>query len=226
MATLAQLRFNILNLKAGGKTSDDDWLAPAQIDFIIAYSRSILIRRDYQKRRFLDPNIEQDLGCVEMELVDNAECCNVQTGCLVLRSVLPIPNFVELQNSNLVSYVGTVDKTHAFDLIPSARARWINNNKYTAGLRRAFFIGAHLYIVNDKLLKYINVRGVFEDPAQAAKFNHCSGEPCFDPNTSEYPISFWMIGAITDMVLKGEVRETLVVPKDTENNASGDATTR
>lgn len=219
--TLAKLRYNLLNLKSGGRDSDDDWLSPRQVDYIISYTRSILIRRDYEKKRFVDPNLIQDLGCVEMELIDSAECCDVESGCQLLRSVLPIPNFIQVHNGNLATYVGLVDKKTNIDLIPIARSRWINNNKYTKGLRRAYFLGQYLYVINDKMLEYVNVRGVFDDPVEAAKFNHCTGEPCFTDD-SDYPVSAWMIGAMTSMILSGEVKESLIVPKDTQNDSSGD----
>ena len=218
--SLAQLRFNVVNLKGGGRTSDDERLSERQVDFMIAYIRALLIRRDYEKGRSLTTHIEQDLGCVPLELVDPADCCDVETGCTVLRTVDPIPVPIEVYDRELITYVGHVDKIHSFDEIPPSRARWVGNNKYTAKGKRWYYLGEHIYVIDSKDLKFINIRGIWENPADAAAFNHCSGADCFS-DTSEYPIASWMVQPLTDMIMKGEVKESLIFPQDNKNDASG-----
>ena len=218
--SLSQLRYNILNLKGGGRTSDDERLSDRQVDFQINYVRSLLIRRDYEKGRTLSTHIEQDLGCVPLELVDAADCCDAETGCTILRTTLPIPVPIEVYDRELITYVGHIDKTHSFDEIPSSRSRWIKNNKYTAKGKRWFYLGDYIYVVGTKDLKFINIRGVWETPADASRFNHCSGADCYSAD-SDYPIASWMIQPLTDMIMKGEVKESIVFPQDTKNDASG-----
>lgn len=221
MPTLSELRYNVLNIKGGGRQSDDETMSQRQAEFQIAYMRSILIRRDYEKGRSINPAIIQDLGCVEIEPVDEADCCQVQTGCQILRTVNKVPTMIEVYNKNLITYVGTVDKRHFFDMIPAARSRFVGaGSKYTAKKRRWFPLNDYIYVIYDKPLKYINIRGVLEDPSDAAAFNHCTGTPCFDDN-SEYPLASWMIQPITDMIIKGEFKESMAFPPDTKNEAAG-----
>jgi hypothetical protein len=216
--TLNQLIFNILNLKSGGRDSDDDSLSRRQTEFVIGYIRAMLIRRDFEKGHSINPDIIQDLGCIEVEPVDEADCCDVQVGCQILRSLKQLPKTLELYDKNMITYVGTVDKRHAFDLIPVARSRWVTFNKYTSKHRRAFILNRYLYIVNDQIIKYVNVRGVFEDPKEAANFNHCDGTPCFTYD-DQYPIAAWMVQPLTSMVISGEVKDTFVFPADTKNDS-------
>ena len=221
--TLSKLVFNILNIKGGGRSSDDERLSARQVEFQIGYIRSLLIRRDYEKGRSINPITEQDLGCVPVELVDKADCCEVEVGCTILRTVNPVPTPIEVFDRDLVTYVGSVDKTHSFDEISPARARFINYNKYTRGKTRWFYMGDYIYILNNKDLKYINIRGIFEDPREAASYSHCTGEPCFTMD-SDYPIASWMIQPVTEMILKGEVKESMIFPQDNKNDASGSPT--
>jgi|ERR1035437_443552 hypothetical protein len=218
MASLASIRYNILNLKSGGRESDDDSLSRRQTDYIIGYIRALLIRRDFEKGHSINPDIIQDLGCIHLSPVDEADCCNVTVGCQILRSDKQLPKALELYDKNMITYVGTVDKRHAFDLIPVARSRWVNFNKYSKGHRRAFILNRYLYVINDKMLEYINVRGVFEDPIEAANFNHCDGTPCFSEN-DQYPIALHMIQPLTSMVVAGEIKDTFVFPADTKNDS-------
>ena len=46
---------------------------------LINEQRALFLRNEYNKSRTIDPNIQQEIPCLEMELVDPQTCCILQT---------------------------------------------------------------------------------------------------------------------------------------------------
>ena len=44
---------------------------------LINEQRALWLRNEYNKSRTIDPNIQQEIGCLEMELVDPHLCCDL-----------------------------------------------------------------------------------------------------------------------------------------------------
>jgi hypothetical protein len=226
MATYNEIIYNLKNLYRGGLTSDDDTISNRQIMFIFNYYRAKLIREDLNKGRTIDRSIIQNLGCVPVECVDASECCDIiDSGTTIVRTVDPIPEFVELYDKNLLTFVGTVDKLKSFQITSEAQVRWSRYNKYTGKTTKAFMRdnGNYLYIVNaPKGIELINIQGVFENPEEAEKFNHCDGTPCFDKD-NEYPISSHMLPIINELIMTKELKGLVTTPTDETNNTTEDA---
>ena len=73
-------------------------------------------------------------------------------------------------------------------------------------------------------LKNIVIRGVFEDPSEIASFVNCTtNQPCFSDD-EEYPIKTWMIPALKDAILKGNlmIEAQAEVQADDSNDARSD----
>ena len=62
-------------------------------------------------------------------------------------------------------------------------------------------------------MELINVRGVFEDPEEVAKFD-CNGTDCYDENMP-FPMPADMVQAITTALLSGEMMMMANTPGDT-----------
>lgn len=226
MATYKQIIYNLKNLYRGGQTSDDETVSNRQLAFIFNYYRAKLIREDLSKGRTIDRSIIQDLGCVPVECVDAAECCDlVDSGSTIIRTVEPIPEFVELYDKDLLTFVGLVDKSKSFQITSEAQVRWGKYNKYTGKSTKAFMRdnGNYLYIANaPKGIELINIQGVFENPEEASKFNHCDGTPCFSQD-EEYPVSAHMLPIINEMIMSKELKGLITTPTDETNNTTEDA---
>jgi hypothetical protein len=72
------------------------------------------------------------------------------------------------------------------------------------------------------MIDYINVRGVFEDPLDLAKFQCNDGSSCFSLD-DRYPIKSWMIPYIREQVINS-LGIPLKTGKDTANDANEKAT--
>jgi hypothetical protein len=226
MASYNEIVYNLKNIYRGGITSDDETLSDRQLLFIFNYYRAKLIREDLNKGRTIDRSIIQNLGCVPVECVDATECCElIDSGVKVLRTKEPIPHLLELYERDLLTFVGTVDKVTSFQISTEAQIRWSANNKYTGKSPKAFLRDDknYLYIANaPKGLELINVQGVFENPEEASKFNHCDGEPCFTKD-STYPVSAHMLPIINELIMTKELKGLVTTPTDETNNTTEDA---
>jgi hypothetical protein len=93
-------------------------------------------------------------------------------------------------------------------------------DKYTKQQKKAYMIEDYLYIYNGDGLKFINVRGVFEDPEEVALFD-CDGSDCYDDD-SEFPIPMDMVQIITQGLMSGELMMLATSVNDTTNDTMQD----
>lgn len=174
---------------------------------LINEQRSLWIRNEYNKNRSIDPYLQQTIGDLELELVDPVACCEGIPGfCKVLRSKQEVPNTIEFFFSKGLTSVGPVDiRQKRFALIDYARVPYIGHGRTTKNTIYAFLYNRYLYVVSaDPIvnsLKYVNVRGIFEDPTALADFCTCTGEPCWSPNDI-YPLNLWMWAYIKPQIVQ------------------------
>ncbi len=200
--------------------SDDSKLSDPLLLYLFNRGRSVILRRDFENGHTVNAQIEQDLGLLELELVDKSECPDIETDCHILRTIVDIPKFVETYQKNLVTYVGTVEKDINFQEISVPRIRWTKYGKYTKNQRFFTLRGNKLYIINDKILTHINVRGILDDPTDGARFKTCKGAACFSYD-QEYPSLNWLESAVFDLLRKGELDVYFNSMQD-KNNDSND----
>ena len=62
----------------------------------------------------------------------------------------------------------------------------------------------YLYIYNADSMKYVNVRGIFEDPTDLKNFN-CDSSLCWDDD-APFPMPMDMVQAITAGLMQGELQ--------------------
>lgn len=218
--TLNEIAYNILNLVRGGRSSNNDYISTDQIKFNIKYYRAMLIRRDFARNGMITRHLEQDLGCLELIKVDASKCCNLPTECAVYRTVRKIPKTVRFNFKDAVTYVGDISGTGTIPIVESNTVQWLPYDKYTKNKMKAYMIEDYLYIYNADGLKFINVRGIFEDPEDVALFD-CDGSDCYDDN-SDFPIPMDMLQMITNGLMSGELMMLSSTVNDTTNDTLQD----
>ncbi|PIZ58750.1 hypothetical protein COY23_00215, partial [bacterium (Candidatus Torokbacteria) CG_4_10_14_0_2_um_filter_35_8] len=157
-----------------GQMSDDDIGDKRQYEFWINNTRALLIRQDYAKNRTLSENVIQDLGCVEIETADVSECCDMTYGCSIKRTKLLLPKPIELLQNDAIMRVATIDKTSkAFSIVSYDQFIFSGNGRFNTNQIYATFRNSRIYLKSNsntltlKAMKYINIRGIFEDPREA-----------------------------------------------------------
>jgi len=218
--TLNEISYNILNLVRGGRSSNNEHISTSQIKFNVKYYRAMLIRRDFARNGMITRHLEQDLGCLELIKVDASKCCNLPTECAVYRTVKKIPKTVRFNFKDAVTYVGAIDGKANIPIVESHTVQWLPFDKYTKNKMKAYMIEDYLYVYNADGLKFINVRGIFEDPEDVALFD-CDGSDCYDSD-SDFPIPMDMLQTITQGIMSGELMMLSSSVNDTTNDTLQD----
>ena len=211
--TLNEIAYNILNIVRGGRSNNDEHISLSQIKFTVKYYRAMMIRRDLARNNYMSRHIEQDLGCLSLERVNASKCCGFDIDCEVYRTTVKTPKTVRADFKELVTYVGAVDGIDRIPLVQSDYVKFLPYDKFTKNAKKAFFIEDYLYVYNPDGMELINVRGVFEDPEEVAKFD-CNGTDCYDENMP-FPMPADMVQAITTALLSGEMMMMANTPGDT-----------
>jgi len=223
--TLSELSYNIKNIAKGGQgNSDDDNLNIRQIEFWIrAYrARGILQTTDFGKA--IDPQMVQDLGCMPLEEVDMADpdCPSCPDwGCTIKK--INIPKLVDFPYNRGVLFVGKIDKRTPFILDAADVSVFKEHTAFGKQMNRAYLIGNKMYFRlygDDQAIKYVNVRGVFEDPTEVYSWATAGCDAkCYDPLTDEYPMPLSMYEYVTSSILSRELNMTVQTKEDEMNNA-------
>ena len=213
MASAKEIIYNWRNLISGGRLSDDDIPSYSQLKFILNYKRLQYLRQDYTKNYFDTDLMYQDLGCLELEAVDSAECCHFESGCTIYRTkeVLPTP----LRFSDRLGIkVNAINKTKRFELIHPERAPFIGYTKYPSLTEKVYWLNGRLYM---RGLYAINARVIAENPEDVKRFI-CDNQSCYTDD-SQYPLPADIIDLITKDVLSTELKALISLGQDLENDA-------
>jgi hypothetical protein len=221
MSSLNEITYSIWE-KLRNELSDDDSIDERLIRSEIHSQRALFLRNEYNRNRSIDPFVIQDLGCVELEVVDRAECCDITIDCSIVRTSLKVPSLVEL-HSETVMWVNPIDKVEkSFSLISYERAKWISGHRFTSRQIYAFVLNNYIYLISEddthSQITHLSIRGIFENPEEVASFNTCEGESCFDAD-GQYPLKAWMRTYIETQVYNNLLSK-LKNPSDTTNDAS------
>jgi hypothetical protein len=214
--TLKEIAYNILNLYRGGRSSNNEYISLSQIEFNIKYYRAMLLRRDFVKNGLISRHSEQSLGCIELEKVNASQCCSLPLDCDVVRTVVDIPRTIRYNFQDAVTHVSDPSGIITIPVVDPLTVQFLPYDRFTKNTRKAYMIEDRLYIYNPGGMDTINIRGVFEDPEEVAKFE-CDGSDCYD-DSANFPLPMDMVQAITDGLAKGTFMMIAQTLTDTEND--------
>lgn len=219
MATYNEIAYNILNLMRGGSVFSDEPLQKEQVIFMVDYCRGMIIKKELNKKKQIDKQLVQDLGCVEMIQVDRAECCEVDSNCVVYRTEEKLPTLTN-SDTEMITYVGGIDKRTPYNLLSKSYAIRAKHSKYASKSINVYYVNGYLYVENYPYdLKHINIQGVFEDPSKVQDFIDCNkNNNCQLGYDAEYPAPGWMISIITDTIIRRELQFMAGKLVDNTNN--------
>ena len=157
--------------------------------------RATLIRQDLT-RNTLSKAFLQSIGNQELMCVDVSECPSVvPTGTYMLRTINKIPKPVRTKDNSTFYFVGTPDKTKAFQETTMDGIEISSEDKYTSKFPKYFYLDGYIYVINPPTddLKYITIVSPFADPREVAEFKDCPGADCYTDD-SNFPLEMdmWM----------------------------------
>jgi hypothetical protein len=213
MATLSEIIYNVKNLRAKGRQSDDTEISDRQYAFIINYYRALLLKREFARTKDVG-NAYQTLGDVKLIKADKNECCDIND--CIYRTEKQLPEAL------ITSYVGLTNLNKPFQKTTAERVIWDLQSPLTKHLPKWYETNNYIYIVNPPTdsLEIITVRGIFEDPVAANDFKTCGciGDDCFQGYDFDYPMSVTFLDSIYKMMADAEFKINGMFPKDTTND--------
>lgn len=209
---------DIRNEATSGSNPDDFRIEDSQISYWVDQCRATLIAQSLQKRPDINDTWLQTISCLSLIQVDKSECCEIQTGCMILRTELQLPETVDNNSDNLIIRVedsmgNIISKSNNFE------SKYNTYMKYTSNKPKWFLKNNYIYIINSDFLSNINITGIWDRPSDLTAFTSCDGSTCHSTD-SEYPCSMKMASMITDIVLKTKVYPYIQLPRDTTNDNS------
>jgi hypothetical protein len=220
--TLNELTYQVIEA-VRPELHDDDVLDLRYIKDLIHNQRALWIRNELNKDRDIPEEIIQDLGCVEIEAASTTECCDFSSECKVMRTVLKIPKPITLHHREAIERIGPTDFTKkSYSIKDYKEVVFFGNGKFNRNMIAAYYRNDRIYLYSKDatadLLEHINIRLVASDPTEAAKFNHCTGDPCYTDD-SEYPLSDYMWNYMKEMIIKQVLLKSQLA-NDTTNDAN------
>ncbi len=218
MITKNHLIYEVLSFESSGSLPNSMTISPELAYEWIVETRSKLIGQSLNNKDQINDSFIQYIPSVDLIQTDSSTCCDVNSGCLLLKSVQKIPSTIDTFRDNwLVSVVTplgqNINKTNPI------KQRYSKFNKFTKNIKQWFIKDDYLYIINDILLDKVSVSGLFEFPEDVARFT-CSGTPCFDDD-SDYPVSTTMASQIISIIIKEKLTPFLQMPSDVSNDNNG-----
>ena len=105
-------------------------------------------------------------------------------------------------------------------MVEAHEIEYLAFDKYTGNRPKTYMIEDYLYLYNPKGQDTINVRGIFEDPEEVAKFQTCDG-PCYTDKLP-FPMPMDMVSLITAGLINGELKLLTGSFTDDENDRQQD----
>ncbi len=220
---LPELTEDILKIARGSNISKDETISRRQIwDWIHQY-RALLIIQKINKGQDIDDSWIQRMNCLALEVKDRAECpstlSTIESGCTILRTIQEVPPIIKVAHMDGLLFVGNIDGK-PYQIISEQRIHFITHKPFSGRDTFAYVKGNYVYILNNLPLKYISLYGIFSDPTDLSTYiNSCSSTVCYHVDTEDYPISYDIIPAIKEMIIKNEMGIQISSPSDKDNDA-------
>jgi hypothetical protein len=204
IVTLNTIVTDVLLTIRGAQISQSEPISKRQLEAWVHEYRARLLKQDLDKGKMPNPDYIQTIQALELEEVGEAEGSTILSDIRTFRTKLQIPKTIDLNFKSGFMYIGTINGKE-IQFVPEGRARWQKWNKYTGNDTVAYLKGGHLYVENDKALKWLTVRGVFEIPPEVSHLNNPNETIEQVTENSPYPIPINLIPTLKEMILKGEL---------------------
>ena len=227
LQAINQLRLDIRRQKL----YDDDQLDDRLLKDWVKDQRALWLRNEMNKPRSVDEQIIQTLGCVPLEVADKSSCHSYLTNYHILQTNIDMPKTIELNNGDGIIEIGYVDKiAYPTSYVTLQRLRFAGNGKFNSNIIHTARHGQRILVKMTtgaqnyaNYLRYLRIRGVFEDWEEVANFTHVDGTPCYSDG-DDIPMNRWMWNYIKEAIKQANFEELVTAPTDEINDASENLT--
>ena len=222
--TLNTITNDLLNIIRGAQVSQSEPISKRQIEAWIHQYRALLIKQDMDKGKRPNPDYIQTIQALGLEEVSEAEGSALdldenEAGLRTFRTLIQLPKTIDLNFKPGFTYVGTIGGQE-IQFVAEGQARWRQYMKYTANDRIAYLKDGYIYVTNDKEIRYITVRGIFEIPTEVSHLSNTNEVITDATEDTEYPIPINMVPMLKQMILKQELGIEAQAYSDVENDSA------
>lgn len=171
-----------------------------ELKMMVDYWRATVMKQALERNPKDRQHFQQSLvmELIKVPLVE----CPIEYGC-VLRTKEKVPSPLR-GGSVLFDYIGRATWDKSYSTTNEAFEVFTSTSPYTGKNVRYAYRDNYLYVYNDKKLKYVGVKGVFENPRDLGQFQ-CGESSCYTDDLL-YPLSEDMIQQVVSAILKTELR--------------------
>lgn len=209
---------DLLEIIRQAKVSRSEPISKRQLEAWVHQYRALLIKRDLDKGKMPNPDYIQEIPNIELEVVDVTDGGNTASSTYMLKTMLALPNTIDLNNKSGFMYIGTIDGKE-LQFIPEGRAKWQQYKRYTQKDTLVFLRNNYLYILSVTPIRYLTVRGVFEVPTEVSNFINPNMPNREADENDPYPIPITMLPTLKEMILKTELNIEMQAPSDKTNDS-------
>jgi len=203
----------------GSKLASSEKISKRQIEAWIHQYRALLIRQQVSSGDTINPDYVQVIPSVSLLPIDTAgNISNIETDTNLYRTSSKIPKTVNMRGMSGILYIGTLNKKR-IQLVPGHRVEFQLYKKFTPMETLAYLEDGYIYVINPSGLKYISIRGIFENPVEAALYTNSTMVQQSYTGDSKYPIPINILPALKQLILEREIGIESVTPGDTTNDS-------
>lgn len=210
---------DLLLIVRGSSIASTEKISKRQIENWVHQYRALLIRQNISNGDTVNPDYVQIIPSIELVPVDTAgNITTIESGTNIYRTSSKLPKTINLKRMSGITYIGTLNKKR-IQLIPNHRAEFQLYNKFTPKETLAYLEDEYLYLINPSGLRYITIRGIFENPVEASlHYNTSINRQDYDGN-DKYPFPIDLLPALKQLILEREIGIEAVTPSDNKNDS-------
>jgi hypothetical protein len=152
---------------------------------------------------------------------DTIGICDIQ-GCYISKSNSPIPISMRSDSFAPFYHVGSIEGSSSYTYINREQLQYMVAQPLGGLFKYYTLINNYLYILNTSLLKYVNIRSIFEDAVDVTKFANCHNCPKL-PTVENFLIPRDLETVVIEMVkanLRGEQPDRVIDESEQERQKS------
>jgi len=216
--SLNELVYELLELRRARLKDTDPLDRRLVVDWIQSTRARLLEQKLARPMTVIDEHYVQDLGSIPMiKELSNIE--GVSNYDYLWRTSVEIPKVIETRDGKgAYARIGPIDRlSDHFQIETYRTALSLGYGKFNYNTIYAFGIGEYIYLTSNSGLhftvKYLDVRGVFQDPIAVAKIK----DPLWSYD-DDYPINKEMIDQMKELIVQSKFPLTLASAEDKTDN--------
>ena len=197
---------DLFNMIRNSNIAESENISKNQVEQWVHQYRSILLKQDLDKNRYINQNYVQEINGLEMVAVNTGYLVNDQFGGIdVLVSSTRIPKTIDLHFKTGIVMITTVDGRE-IQLMPESRAIRQFDRKWTSDDMVAFMREDMLYLLGADMdnIEMVNVKVLLENPTEIGEVLTITGYHDYNRN-EPYHMPATMIPIMKEMIMAKEL---------------------